>query len=491
MKKELFKRYRFIILVALFLLPAPAFADTCSYTNPVVPCSIDISYDSYFATSTKILFFNNDTCTVDNIGDPVGYEHLYDCGSAHAYLYMPCSDNRASCSIWGSVNGANLSLSDIPVIDSRYLSPEIDSYAKNDLDEIITDGSFINKKLTNSVIIHSDLSELADSHDIYFSLDNYNNTYFFNCGADLSCEIDICTIVACPLTSPLYYYSSYVNIPEVPIESERKSFSIDFFAGVSEDYYTNSFHLLYPSDYAGSRFQPELTVKPDSAFEIIVALSHYEMSVDNGLALTFSRFSDSSLSTVVETFGENEITAINETASRSTIKLKTNVENGITKYYKLSFYSPDDLVNPLASLPFILTGDSTSSNIPVDYDSTNSSYCSDYGTFLNAFCKLIVPSPDFFPNKFNELRLSFDSAFPFIAQIKFSVFNGLAKLRSAGTSAPTIANSNIMGAEVNFYRFDILNGVASAIRNFVSIAIWFGLIVFLIRKSTNLLSPHQ
>ncbi len=486
----------FIILTALFfIIPFSALAyDNCNYTTLEVPCTASgYDYNAYAGSDIAVVFYDDNitTLSTNDAGCPSNHYSVRVSGYPYLYSYSYCDPIRKNCLNSSVQTWVCFAYNDSFISGGSGWSPLISSYVKNDLGNIITDGSFINKKLTDSVIIHSYLSELADSHDIYFSLDNYNNTYFFNCGADLSCEIDICTIVACPLTSPLYYYSSYVNIPEIPIESERKSFSIDFFAGVSEDYYTNSFHLLYPSDYTGSRFQPELTVKPDSAFEIIVALSHYEIPISDGLALTFSRFSDSSLSTVVETFGENEITVMSETTTRSTIKLKTNAENGITKYYKLSFYNPNDLVNPLASLPFILTGDSNSSNIPIDYGSTNSSYCSDYGTFLNTFCKLVVPSPDFFPNKFNELRLSFESAFPFISQIKFSVFSGLAQLRSAGTSAPTIANSNIMGAEVNFYRFDILSGVASAIRNFVSIAIWFGLIVFLIRKSTNLLSPHQ
>ena len=285
------------------------------------------------------------------------------------------------------------------------------------------------------------------------------------------------------------YYNVTVQDGQLMYESLYEQ-AIDFFAGFSDDFYTDSWHLIYPKEYLGTPYEPSFNVIPDDSFTFVFYLRHYAIPIADGLPLVFSKFDNENYENVIQSYGSEAFDITFESETQATVKITASVLEGVKEFYRVGILKNGSETEFASYLPFSAIGDS-SSDISSATTTHSGTFCNNYGTISNVLCDFFLPDANYFPKKFDAVKNQINTSMPFIDQIITAFQSGIQKIDNADNQAPNIASASIYGAEVEFVNFGIISDYMPQFKLWISAMMWFGFLYFLIRKSTTILHNNE
>lgn len=162
-----------------------------------------------------------------------------------------------------------------------------------------------------------------------------------------------------------------------------------------------------------------------------------------------------------------------------------SLASGEQKFYHLRYHNADDTTQ-YAGVYFSLIGDDHywEPSGASAYDT-----CEQFdSTWSKAICHMIVPPSGYFPGKFNELKTSFNSAFPMLVSIT-SAFNDLSNTiyNTEITTPVKSASASWNGVSVQMWDMSIIEPYAETFRGYMSLILWLLFIFWIMNQTKRIL----
>lgn len=300
------------------------------------------------------------------------------------------------------------------------------------------------------------------------------------------------------VTIKMYLYHTVTGVTS---DSEYRSFDI-FVAGATN--YDNIYSLwsFYEMPFKDGR--PAITFNNTNEQLVVVVADIEDIACDDIAVgfFDFNSYTDNSYTIVDQAEDIDEFVkgGLYNDCQMDEVFLYLDVDavNPGPVYYQVNFYDDTGQTDLLNYFRFVVYYDVDEgvSAIGQNSNESQSFFCDDLTfyipnyigddfevNFFNNLCSFMIPPPGYFTGRFQDVSDTFQYKFAFIYQIKDEVNYQATVIAGGSVNPPSMQSGEWLGA--SFQLSDMFQGTAGIIvwfRSFMSILLWIGFCIWLLRS---------